>query len=83
LISLSYLDIYGKATSRCHLGMLKVNSLKHTYLNIMKLENAVPSGGMFKPHKFLQNTFQNTSTRMVDAILESSLKTTLLFLLPN
>jgi hypothetical protein len=29
----------GKAKSRCHLGMLKVNNLKHSYLNLMKLGN--------------------------------------------
>ncbi len=29
----------GKAKSRCRLGMLKVNNLKHSYLNVMKLGN--------------------------------------------
>jgi len=29
----------GKAKSRCHLGMLKVNNLRHNNLNVMKLGN--------------------------------------------
>jgi hypothetical protein len=29
----------GKAKSRCRLGMLKVNKLWQSYLNVMKLEN--------------------------------------------
>jgi hypothetical protein len=33
---------------KCHLGMLKVNKLKHSFLNVMKLENYGPRGGMFK-----------------------------------
>ncbi len=28
-----------KAKSRCRLGMLKVNKMKHSYLNVMKFEN--------------------------------------------
>ena len=31
----------GKAESKCHLGML---NLRHSYLNIMKLENCGPAG---------------------------------------
>ncbi len=34
----------GKAKSRCHLGMLKVNKLRQSYLNVMKLENYGPKG---------------------------------------
>jgi hypothetical protein len=37
--------VYGKAKSGCHLGMLKVNKLRHSYLNVMKLENYGPTGG--------------------------------------
>ena len=36
--------IGGKDKSRCHLGMLKGNKLRHTYLNVMKLENYDPTG---------------------------------------
>jgi hypothetical protein len=32
----------GKTESRSHLGMLKVNNLSHSYLNVMKLENYGP-----------------------------------------
>ncbi len=34
----------GKAKSRCCLGMLKVNRLRHSYLIVMKLENYGPTG---------------------------------------
>jgi hypothetical protein len=34
----------GKAKSRCHLGMLKANKLRHSYLNVMKLENYGTTG---------------------------------------
>jgi hypothetical protein len=33
-----------KAKSRYRLGMLKVNKLRHSYLNVMKLENYGPIG---------------------------------------
>ncbi len=33
----------GKAKSRCRLGMLKVNQLRHSYLNVMKFENYGPT----------------------------------------
>jgi hypothetical protein len=36
----------GKAKSRCHLGMLKVNKLRHSYLNVMKLETMTPQGNV-------------------------------------
>jgi len=29
----------GKAKTRCNLGMLMVNDISHSYLNLMKLEN--------------------------------------------
>jgi hypothetical protein len=29
----------GKAKSGCHFGMLEVSKLRHSYLNVMKLEN--------------------------------------------
>jgi hypothetical protein len=29
----------GKAKYRCRLGMLKVNKLRHSYLNVKELEN--------------------------------------------
>jgi hypothetical protein len=31
--------------SRCHLGMLMVNKLRHSHINVMKLENYWPRGG--------------------------------------
>jgi len=34
----------GTAKSRCHLGMLKVNKLRDSYLNVMKLYNYGPTG---------------------------------------
>ncbi len=34
----------GKAKSRCCLGMLKVNTLRHSYLNVMKLESYSTTG---------------------------------------
>ncbi len=34
----------GKAKSRCHFGMLKVNKLSHSYFNVMKLEYYDPTG---------------------------------------
>jgi hypothetical protein len=34
----------GKAKSRGHLAMLKINKLRHSYLNAMKLENYGPTG---------------------------------------
>ncbi len=34
----------GKAKCRCRLGMLKLNKLRHNYLNVMKLENYGPTG---------------------------------------
>ncbi len=34
----------GKARSSCHLSILKVNNLRHSYLNAMKLENYGPTG---------------------------------------
>jgi hypothetical protein len=37
-----------KAKSKCPLGMLKVNKLRHIHLNVMKLENYGPTGGMYK-----------------------------------
>ncbi len=33
----------GKAKSRCNLSMLKVNRLRHSYPNVMKLENYGPT----------------------------------------
>ncbi len=36
--------IGGKIKSRCPLGMLKVNNLRHSYLNVMKLGNYGPKG---------------------------------------
>ncbi len=33
-----------KAKYTCHLGMLKVNNLRHSYLNVMKLGNYCPKG---------------------------------------
>jgi hypothetical protein len=45
----------GKAKSRCRLGMLKVNKLRRSYLNVMKLENYGATGECLiiitKPHK--------------------------------
>jgi hypothetical protein len=32
----------GKAKSRCHLGMLKVNNLTYSYLNVIKFGNYGP-----------------------------------------
>ncbi len=34
----------GKAKSRCRLGMLKVNKLRHNSHDVMKLENYGPTG---------------------------------------
>jgi hypothetical protein len=34
----------GKAESRCHLDVLKVNKLRHSYLNVMKSGNYEPTG---------------------------------------
>jgi hypothetical protein len=34
----------GIAKSRCHLGMVKVNKLRHSYFNVIKLENYGPTG---------------------------------------
>jgi hypothetical protein len=34
------------AESRCRLGMLRVNKLRHSYLNVMKLENYGPQGNI-------------------------------------
>ncbi len=36
--------IGGRVKYRCRLGMLKVKKLKHSYLNVMKLENYGPTG---------------------------------------
>jgi hypothetical protein len=46
----------GKAKSRCRCGMLKANNLRHSYLNIMTLENCSGQQGnveniITKPHK--------------------------------
>jgi hypothetical protein len=38
----------GKAKSKCRLGMIKEIKLRHSSLNVMKLENYGPRGGMFK-----------------------------------
>jgi hypothetical protein len=35
-----------KAVPICHLGMLKVNKLRHSYLNIMKFETMTPQGNV-------------------------------------
>ena len=55
----------GKAKSRCHLGMLKVNKLKHSHLNVMKLENYGPTGECLnnntKPHKVVFFTITSMS----------------------
>jgi hypothetical protein len=41
-----------KAKSRCCLGMLKVSKLRHSYLDVMKLENYGSQGPIItKPHK--------------------------------
>ncbi len=34
----------GKAKSRCRLGMLNTNKLRHSYFNVVKLENYGPAG---------------------------------------
>ncbi len=34
--------------TRCQLGMLKVSKLRHWHINVMRLENYDPTGGMFK-----------------------------------
>ena len=34
----------GKAKSRCRLGILKVNKLRHSYISVMNLENNGPAG---------------------------------------
>jgi hypothetical protein len=78
----------GKAKSRCHLGKLKVNNLRHRYLSIMKLENCSPTGECLNNNLqtslklyfllFRNNNFSDTEgTKMADPILEPSLKTTL------
>ncbi len=33
-----------KAKSRCHLGMLRVNTLRQSYFKAMKLEDCGPKG---------------------------------------
>ncbi len=40
----------GKAKSRCHLGMLKLNKLRHSYLVVMALENYGPTGHLNNDH---------------------------------
>jgi len=65
------------AKSRDYLSMLR-----HSYLNIMKLENCDPMGGdvyiiITKPHKrffFMINFATLKGTKMADPILESSSK---------
>jgi hypothetical protein len=39
LKSILYWSMFGKAKSSSHLGLLKVSKLRHSYLNIVKLEN--------------------------------------------
>ncbi len=77
-----------KAKYRCCLGMLKVkkivNRLRHSYLNVMKLENYGPTGECLNnnhktsPKLYFSvfcNNFKNTKgTKIADPILETSLK---------
>jgi hypothetical protein len=75
----------GKAKYRCRLGMLKVSKLRHSDLNVMKLENYGPKRECLNNnHKNWQklyfsvfhSIFEDTKgTKMADPILESSLKT--------
>ncbi len=74
-----------KAKSRSHLVMLKINKLRHSYLNAKKLDNYGPKGECLNNnHQTSQklyfyvfhNNFKDTKgTKMADPILESSLKT--------
>ncbi len=74
----------GKAKSRCHLGMQKVNKLRQCYLDVIKLENYGPIREWLYNNQqtlqkfyfvFFHKNFKDTkSTKMADPILESSLK---------
>jgi hypothetical protein len=44
----------GKAKSRCCLGMLKENKLRHSYLKVIKSENYGPTG------EFINNNLQTS-----------------------
>jgi len=74
----------GKAKSRCHFGMPKVNTLRHSYLNVMKLENYGFTGECLNNNHqtsqkfFFHNNFIDTKgTKMAHPIFETSLKTRL------
>ncbi len=49
-----------KAKSRCHFGMLKVNKLKHSYVNVIKLENYGPTAECLnKNHETSQSMYSS------------------------
>ncbi len=69
----------GKAKSRTNMGVLKVNNLRHEYLNIVKLENSGSTCGIVSKIctnvTFLNNFKDTKGIKMADPSLVSLLKT--------
>jgi hypothetical protein len=76
----------GKAKSRCRLGKLKVNKLRRTCLNVMKLENYGSMGECLNNNYlisqklyFFHNNFKDTKgTKKIGILIKNLIKCNLL-----